>query len=132
MYLHISFEVIIAVERSKAKCLELGSYHIPLTKNKNKQRTSEFLLCRSVSIFTVNNVYAKKNTLRFLRVRRSKKRLLTMINKQKNISRQNKEKRKSSKKEEQILQGLYSSLYSTSDQCDKFKELTEVFYSKVI
>ena len=34
----------------------------------------------------------------------------------KNISRQNKEKRKPSKKEKQILQGSYSSLYSTSDQ----------------
>ena len=63
MYLHISFEVIIAVERSKAKCLELGSYHIPLTKNKNKQTISEFLLCTSVSIFTVNTVYAKKKYL---------------------------------------------------------------------
>lgn len=34
----------------------------------------------------------------------------------KNISRQSKEKRKPSKKKEQILQGSYSSLYSTADQ----------------
>ena len=32
------------------------------------------------------------------------------------ISLQNKKKRKQPKKEERILQGLYSSLYSTSDQ----------------
>ena len=40
------------------------------------------------------------------------------LNNDKNIyiSRQDKKKRKQPKKKERILQGLYSSLYSTSDQ----------------
>ena len=34
LYLHISCKFRNAVERSKAKCLDLGSYHISLTKTK--------------------------------------------------------------------------------------------------
>ena len=115
MYLHISFKVISAVERSKAKCLELASYHISLTKNKNRQTISEFLPCRSASIFTVNTVYTKKKNFM---ISESGEKQEKALNNDKNIyiSRQNKKKRKQPKKKERILQGLYSSLYSTSDQ----------------